>query len=77
MKDYNMEDYNNVICPVPQQLTIVLDYIEEIVFQYQGMEITLRPREILSLLDFIQYLQGNSGNLEKIFWKEKLNDTNI
>ena len=59
-----MEYYN--IGPVPQQLNITLDDIEEIVFQYQGMKTTLRPGEILSLLDFIQYLQGNSGNLEKI-----------
>lgn len=70
-----MEHHN--IGPVPQQLTVVLDYIEEIIFQYQGMETTLRPGEILSLLDFIQYLYCNKEKLEKIFWKEKLNDTNI
>lgn len=64
-----MEDHS--IGPVPQQLTVVLDHIEKIIFQYQGMETTLYPGEILSLLDFIQYLYCNKGKLEKIFWREE------
>ena len=65
------------IGPVPQSLTVVLDDIEEIVFQYQGMKTTFRPGEILSLLDFLQYFYCNKEELEKIFWKEKLNETDL
>ena len=64
-----MEDHS--IGPVPQQLTVVLDHIEKIVFQYQGIEMTLYQRNILCLLDFIQYLYCNKGKLEKIFWREE------
>lgn len=64
-----MEDHS--IGPVPQQLTVVLDHIEKIIFQYQGIEMTLYQREILCLLDFIQYLYCNKGKLEKIFWREE------
>ena len=63
-----MEDHS--IRPVPQQFTVVLDDIEKIVFQYQGIEMTLCQWEILCLLDFIQYLYCNKGKLEKIFSRE-------
>ena len=61
----------------PQKLIVVLDDIKEIEFQYQGMKTILHSGEILSLLDFIQYLYCNKGKLEKIFWKEKLNETDL
>ena len=64
-----MEDHN--MSPIPQKLTIILDDIKEIAFQYQGRETTLCSGEILSLLDFIQYLYCNKEKLEKIFWREK------
>lgn len=64
-----MEDHN--IGPVPQQLTVVLDHIEKIVFQYQGIEMTLCQWEMLCLLDFIQYLYCNKEKLEKIFSREE------
>ena len=64
-----MEDHS--IDPVPQQFTVALDHIEKIVFQYQGIEMTLCQWEILCLLDFIQYLYCNKGKLEKIFSREE------
>ena len=64
-----MEDHS--IRPVPQQFTVVLDHIEKIVFQYQGIEMTLCQWEILCLLDFIQYLYCNKEKLEKIFSREE------
>ena len=64
-----MEDHS--IGPVPQQLTVNLDSIEKIIFQYQGIKMTLYQRNIFCLLDFIQYLYCNKGKLEKIFWREE------
>ena len=64
-----MEDHS--IRPVPQQFTVALDDIEKIVFQYQGIEMTLCQWEMLCLLDFIQYLYCNKGKLEKIFSREE------
>lgn len=64
-----MEDYN--MGPTPQTLIIGLDYIKEIIFQYQGMTVTLCPEDVLYFLDFIKYLYGNMGKLEKMFWKEE------
>ena len=64
-----MEDHS--IRPVPQQFTVALDHIEKIIFQYQGIEMTLCQWEILCLLDFIQYLYCNKGKLEKIFSREE------
>ena len=64
-----MEDHS--IGPVPQQFTVALDHIEKIVFQYQGIEMTLYQWEMLCLLDFIQYLYCNKEKLEKIFSREE------
>lgn len=51
---------------IPKQITVTLDYIDKMIFQYQGMETTLDTRDILHLLDFIQYLDCNREKLAKI-----------
>ena len=64
-----MEDYN--MGPTPQTLTVVLDNMKEIIFQYQDMEVKICPEDVLCLLDVIKYLYGNIGKLERIFWEEE------